>query len=187
MFSRLNEIVQASTNVQGSINVQGSNNHLQNDNNISPFVSNGNSGTFVMYLEPILNTYWKSYQNVITLDSIPPGPLSRMVSKINMPKLSSFQSASLYASPFYNGSNCSILLLRYPVSSGGGQSIFKVPDNLMGADDIPSVFSYLRTHGYTIDVSLTKMLFDGPVVIGGVSDKQFSGNRRMIAMVSYGL
>jgi hypothetical protein len=31
------------------------------------------------------------------------------------------------------------------------------------------------------------MLFDAPVTIGGVSDKQFSGNRRMIAMVSYGL
>ena len=56
----------------------------------------------------------------------------------------------------------------------------------MGSDDIPSVFSYLKTHGYTIDTSTTSMLQDGRVVVGGVSDKRFSGNRRMIAMVTYG-
>ena len=55
----------------------------------------------------------------------------------------------------------------------------------MGADDIPSVFSYLQSQGYKVDTSLTTMLQDGRVVIGGVSDKRYSGNRKMIAMVSY--
>ena len=56
----------------------------------------------------------------------------------------------------------------------------------MGADDIPSVFGYLQNNGYKIDTSTTTMLQDGRVLIGGVSDRRYSGNRRMIAMVQYG-
>lgn len=161
---------------------------LMNDEE-SPFSNSGQAGSFVLYLEPILNTYWQSYQNVITLDHSPPGPLGRMVTTISASKLSPFQSASVYASPFYNGSNCIHVLLRYPVSriGGVGSWAFKNSDNFMGADDIPSVLSYLQTHGYKVEVGLSRMLFDSPVTIGSVSDKQFSGNRRMIAMVSYGL
>jgi len=84
---------------------EGSTNFIE-----SPFTK---SKTFVLYLEPLLNTYYKSYQNVITLNCLPSGPLADMVVQIDMPKLSPFQSAAAYASPFYNGSNCRWVLLRY--------------------------------------------------------------------------
>ena len=61
----------------------------------------------------------------------------------------------------------------------------KSPNILMSADDIPSVFSYLQTHGYKVDTSTTAMLQDGRVLVGGVSERRFSGNRRMIAIVQY--
>jgi hypothetical protein len=148
----------------------------------SPFTK---SKTFVLYLEPLLNTYYQSYQNVITLNSLPPGPLAEMVVQINMPKLSPFQSAAAYASPFYNGSNCRWILLRYPKSiiGGMGSGAFKNADSFMGADDIPAVLGYLIENGYTVDTALSKMLYQSRVEIGGVSDIQLSGDRKMIAMI----
>ena len=147
----------------------------------SPFEK---TGTFVLYLEPLLNTYYKSYQNVITLNSLPSGPLAEMVVQIDMPKLSPFQSAAAYASPFYNGSNCRWVLLRYPKSiiGGVGSGAFKIADSFMGADDIPAVLGYLIDHGYKVDTSLTKMLYQSRVEIGGVS---LSGDRKMIAMITW--
>lgn len=139
--------------------------------------------TFVLYLEPILNPYFQAYQNIITLSCIPDGALRPMVTSIQPPRLSPFTEAG----PFYSGfPNCFPALLRYPTSVvGSGSSVFKWNNAFMGADDIPAVFDFLLTHDYTVDTSITSMLQDGPVVVGGVSDKRFSGERRMIAMVTY--
>ena len=62
----------------------------------SPF---SNHNTIVFYLEPVLNPIHKSYQQIITLDAIPQGPLSDMVSPINVPKLSTFQNFNTLAFP----------------------------------------------------------------------------------------
>jgi hypothetical protein len=157
-------------------------------NNTSPFYPNGggSKGSFVLYLEPLLNTYYKSYQNVMTLNCLPPGPLQDMVVMIDMPKLSPFQSAAAYASPFYSGNNCVYVLLRYPKSNigGVGSGAFKNADAFMGVDDIPAVFSYLQMNGYSVDTSLTKMLYQSRVEVGGLSERRLSGDRKMIAMVN---
>ena len=153
----------------------------------SPFYPSGEkSGSFVLYLEPILNPYYQSYQNIITLNIMPPGPLHEMVTMINVPKLSPFQAAAAYASPFYTGENCIYVLLRYK-RSNLGSGAFKNSDSFMGSDDIPAVFSYLLKKGYTIDTSLSKMMYQSRVEIGGVSDSRLSGDRKMIAMVSLSL
>ena len=159
----------------------------EDEPNESPFYpSGGESGSFVLYLEPILNPYYQSYQNIITLNVMPPGPLSEMVTMINVPKLSPFQAAAAYASPFYTGENCIFVLLRYKRSKlgGVGSGAFKNAESFMGADDIPAVFSYLLKKGYTIDTSLSKMMYQSRVEIGGVSDSRLSGDRKMIAMVT---
>lgn len=141
----------------------------------SPFTQNK---SFVLYLEPILNSYYGAYQNVITLSCRPPGPLSDMVTNMSMPKLSPFQEAGAFSG---TRGNCVLVLLRYP---SGGVNL-KATDSFMGADDIPSVFSYLLSNGYRIDTDLTKMLFKSKAMVGGVSDTRFSGDRKMIAMVTY--
>ena len=136
-----------------------------------------------MYLEPIYNSFFQTYQNVITLNCKPPGPLSNMVTSVNLPKLSPFQEPG----PMFDMNTCTYVLLRYPVAKvGAGNSALKNNHALMGADDIASVFGYLQNNGYKIDSSTTSMLQDGRVLIGGVSDKRYSGNRRMIAMIQYG-
>jgi hypothetical protein len=155
---------------------------------LSPFSSDGESGTFSLFLEPILNPYYQTYQNAITLNAMPPGPLEQMVVRIDLPALSPQMRTAAYSSPFYGGlgSTCAHILLRYPKSiiGGVGSGAFKNADNFMGADDIPAVFSYLQRHEYKVDTSLSKMMFQSRVLIGGVSETRLSGDRKLIAFVS---
>lgn len=154
----------------------------------SPFSNFGgqNNGTFVLYIEPILNTYYQTYQNVITVSEMPSGPLADMVTLINLPKLSPFQQAGVFSVPYLGRGigSCVYVLLRYPKSVCGVVGTGKNTDNFMGADDIPSVLGYLVSNGYKVDTSITKMLQNSRVLIGGYSDKRFSGDRKMICLVS---
>ena len=70
--------------------------------------------TFVLYLEPFLNTYYQAYQNVITVNVVPCGPFSDLVSKISVSALSPFQSAGRYA--LYSGGDC----MNVVVQGGSG-------------------------------------------------------------------
>jgi len=157
---------------------------------LSPFSNgSGESGSFSLFLEPILNPYYQTYQNIITLNAMPPGPLEQMVVQIDLPALSPQMRSAAYSSPFYGGLGCTCahVLLRYPKSviGGVGSGAFKNADNFMGADDIPAVFSYLQNSGYKVDTSLTKMMFQSRVLVGGVSEKRLSGDRKLIAFVSF--
>jgi hypothetical protein len=146
----------------------------------SPFYKT-NTKSIVMYLEPYLNTYYKSYQNIITLSDMPTGPLADLVTPISFPKLSPFQDPPPFSS---NPMNCTYVLLRYPKNQCPGKPSLKNMDYFMTADDIPAVFSYLTSNGYKIDTGLTKMLYKSKVAIGGVSEKKISGDRKMICFFS---
>jgi hypothetical protein len=145
-----------------------------NGNNESPF--SASSGSIVLYLEPVLNSYFKSYQNILTVSAMPSGPLKNMVSRIKFPKLSEFSTFSPFSSVSID--SCTYVLGRYTSAINISNS-----DCFMYADDIPSVLSYLQTNGYTIDTSLTTMLQKSEIRIGG--NTGYSGNRRMVCMFTY--
>ena len=142
----------------------------------SPF---SNHNTIVFYLEPILNPIFKTYQQIITLDAIPQGPLSDLVSPINVPKLSTFQSFNNLVST----QNCVFALLRYPKLSY--KANYKNSDSFMTADDLPSLFSYLLSNGYTIQENLSDLMFKSKINIGGLSQSRLSGNRKMICFATF--
>jgi hypothetical protein len=48
--------------------------------NDSPFFQ---TISYTLYVEPYLNTYSKQYQNIITIDKKPVGPLAQLVSHYN--------------------------------------------------------------------------------------------------------
>jgi hypothetical protein len=148
----------------------------------SPFAK---SNTIVFYLEPILNTYYKSYQNIITLNTMPPGPLANLVSYMSAPKLSAYQQFGVFSSPTAAPGNCVHVLLRYPKNGVNQRPSFKNVDYFMTAEDIPSVLSYLVENGYTIESDLSKILHRSNIGFGGVSQSRLSGNRKMICIASY--
>jgi len=144
----------------------------------SPFyTSNQTSNTVILYLEPILNTYYKTYTNILTVSHMPPGPLSAMIFPIRPEKLSPFQ---------YPGIMGAFPQCIYAIGKYRMRPIMSNIDTFMTAEDIPAVFAYLEANGYVIDRSLTHMIFDSKVDLGGVADNRYSGNRKMICMFSYG-
>jgi hypothetical protein len=147
----------------------------------SPFASS--SGTFfTLYIEPILNTYFQTYQNVITLSAMPNGPLANMVTMISVNKLSPFQQNSVFSAPF----SCVYVLLRYPVQSS--KSSIKNMDYFMTAEDIPSVIAYLTQQGYIVDTQMTQLVHGHShegILVGGTSERRISGMRKLIAMVRH--
>lgn len=162
--------------------------YLSYNNNMeeSPFYPNGCSqpSTFVMYLEPVLDSYSQTYMNIITLSCFPCGPLSSLVRRMSFPRLSSFSSGLGFGGGFNRSSHCSFVLMRYPVSSGGRSGT----GSYMFSEDIPAVFSYLIANGYVIQTDYTSMMNRSRVVLGtGFEGVGFdsNGNKRMICFVSY--
>ncbi len=98
------------------------------------------SFSYVLSVEPYLNTYSKQYQSIITIDKMPTGPLSQLVSRYSPPKLSQFQISS---------NDCKYAFLRM----GGNRENY-----FLTAEDVPSLLGYISANGYTIDTSITKIV-----------------------------
>ena len=156
----------------------------------SPF-DNMNNKTCVLYLEPFLNSYCKSYQNILTVSNIPEGPLASLIQKVNAPKLSQFQNISAF-SPQPNSrtmysQNCTLALSRYPTSNGSNNNTnigMKNMDNFMYANDIPNVIGYLENNGYKIIQDITHLAYKGPVDFATQPPGIFN-RRRLIFMFRY--
>ena len=145
---------------------------IQNQDNQqdSPF-DQYKGNTVSLFLEPILHTYYKTYQQVITLSAVPEGPLKEMVRIIRTEKLSPFQFLPITSN---NPSNCIYVLCRYRT-----QNQQKHSNYYMGKDDIPSIFAYLRANGYTIDTEITKMM-NKTGLMNGQTEQRLSGERQLI-------
>lgn len=141
--------------------------------------------TCALYLEPMLNTYYQSYQDVLTLSAVPNGPLANMVRHVNVPKLSPFQSMSAFSPPpisrTSSSGTCLYILSRYPCQPAN----IKNADSFMYASDIPNVFGYLESNGYKILDQLTSMTFRGQIDVAAASPGAFNGKRRLVCMFRY--
>jgi hypothetical protein len=123
----------------------------------------------------------QEYDNIVTINLFPKGPLGKIVRKINlsnnMTKLSGFtdyNSGNRYRSGGCGGwsglgGNCGYALLSlnnigYGGIGGGGNYNCR-RENLMTANEIPNLFSFLLSNGYKIDTSLTKMMNNSNIQI----------------------
>ena len=149
----------------------------------SPF-DNVNNKTCTLYLEPMLNSYYKSYQHILTVSNIPPGPLATLVTRVQSPKLSTFQSMSAFSPPPTSRSaysqTCMLALSRYPTPSAN----IKTPNHFMYAEDIPNVIGYLESNGYKIMADVTNLAYKGPVNYATPSPGTFH-SRNLIFMFRY--
>jgi len=101
--------------------------------------------SYTVYLEPFLNTYYKDYQNILTVDRAPIGPIGSFVKRINVPPLSSFNTFTV--------DNCIHAFVRSPLS-------FTMKNNLpfLNERDIPSLLAFLKNNGYTVDMETVKIM-----------------------------
>ena len=121
------------------------------------------SNITILYLEPILDPYQNIYSNILTLSQIPKGPISKITRQIKVPKLSPFQTST----------NCVYVLTNInPINS----------NSWMVEDDIPSVLSYLQLNNYKIETEHTEIMIR---TNNTISQKRYSGNRKIICVFSY--
>jgi hypothetical protein len=118
--------------------------------------------TFLLSSRPYLDpyNYDQSYRNIVTINGIPCGPLRKLVRRVQFLPLSEFKE------PY--GYKCGLALQNL---NGTGC--------LMSVNEVPDLFSFLLSHGYKIDTSLTKMMNTG--------DIRFHTNNadKMICFVTY--
>jgi hypothetical protein len=145
----------------------------------SPF-DNTNNQICSLYLEPILNSYYKTYQNVLTVSNLPAGPLSNLVMRVNTPKLSPFQSFSAFSPPPTARSQmCLLALSRYPNTNNP-----KCGNEFMYAADIPNVIGFLESNQYKLMTDITNLAYRSPVDFASPSPGEY-GRRRFIFMFKY--
>lgn len=106
--------------------------------------------TYTVHLEPFLNTYYKEYQNILTVDRTPGGAIGAYVKRVNAPVLSPFNTFPSALSPV---NNCLCAFVRNPNG-------FTMKNNnpFLNERDIPSLLSFLRIHGYSVDMETVKIM-----------------------------
>ena len=122
--------------------------------------------TYTVYLEPFLNTYYKEYQNILTVDRTPRGAIGAYVKRVNAPVLSPFNT---FPSPLSPVNNCLCAFVR-------NQNGFTMKNNnpFLNERDIPSLLAFLRTNGYSVDMETVKIMNKAGV--------QSTGDKRMICV-----
>ena len=122
--------------------------------------------TYTVHLEPFLNTHYKEYQNILTVDRTPGGAIGAYVKRVNAPVLSPFNTFPSALSPV---NNCLCAFVRNPNG-------FTMKNNnpFLNERDIPSLLSFLRTNGYSVDMETVKIMNKAGV--------QSTGDKRMICV-----
>ncbi len=90
---------------------------------------------------PFYDTRQQQYIKILCVNAAPTGPLAQRVQVVRPPRLSPFQSHPPHAhAPCVHALMTAACPLRY-----------------MSPDDLPELFAFLATNGYTVDTGLTKL------------------------------
>jgi hypothetical protein len=124
------------------------------------------SKTFSLFTQPYLDPYDKCYKNIVTVNLYPQGPLQNLITQVKLNILSPFKQR-------LGVKNCEIALLSLECRKNTNMR------KLMTPDEIPDLFSYLMSCGYTIDTKITNML--------NKSDIRFNTNKSktLVSFVTY--
>lgn len=111
--------------------------------------------SYTVYSEPFLNSYYKDYQNILTVDYAPSGAVGAHVKRVNAPTLSPFNTFPSALSPI---DNCINAFVR-------NVNGFTMKNNnpFLNERDIPSLLAFLRIHGYTVDMETVKIMHKAKV------------------------
>ena len=117
--------------------------------------------TYTLFSQVYLDTYNQCYKNIITINIPPRGPLEKMMRRVIFYPLSTFKQQTH----------------RQPC--GIGFASIANSCHLMTTCEIPELFSFLLSNGYTIDTSITNMLNDSDIQIGA------NDSKKMICFITY--
>ena len=109
--------------------------------------------TFTITSSPYYDRCSQQYQNILMLNIEPEGPLRRFVRRIQLPRLTPYQTEK-------SEERCGLVLTNF---LNNNQNYYNNNQNnnkngLMTPNDIPDLYSFLTANGYQIDTQLTNMM-----------------------------
>ena len=127
--------------------------------------------TYTLTMVPFYDTYNQCYKNIISINMIPEGPLKYLVTRTQNNRLTCQYEQQNGCN---NERNKCILAIRN--ISNANCCKYNTGCGLMTPDEIPNLFSFLSSNGYTIDTRITNMMNTGPVRLS---------NSQIICFISY--
>ena len=136
--------------------------------------------TISLFSQPYYDPCSQCYLNIITMNLPPRGPLLKITRRVKLYPLSEFKESG----------NCTRLQtcglglrsLRFFNGFGGGggynNNSYSCSD-LMTVDEVPDLFSFLLSNGYTIDTSITKMMNQSSIRY------KTNNSNELIALITY--
>jgi hypothetical protein len=102
--------------------------------------------TYSIYSVPFYDTAQQQYIKILCVNVAPMGPLATRVKVVRPPRLSSFQSSN-YGNCGEQAANGCI----HAITASTDKACYLSPN------DLPELFAFLATNGYTVDLGLTKL------------------------------
>ena len=116
--------------------------------------------TFTITTQPYLDNNNQnnnqSYKNILMINVVPDGPLNAFVRRLQLPRLSPFQTRD----DCNQMKNCGLVLINPFVNVNVS---CKKGCNYMTPNEIPDLYSFLTSNGYQIDTQLTNMMNNSEV------------------------
>lgn len=110
------------------------------------------SATFTLTSQPYLDEYNKCYKNIITINTIPQGPLAKFVRNLKLPRLSPFQVEG----PCNPIEKCTLAVTNFlPNININNRNC----SHLLTPNEMPDLISFLLSNGYQIETQITKMMY----------------------------
>ena len=106
--------------------------------------------TFTITSSPYYDRCSQQYQNILMLNIEPDGPLRRFVRRIQLPRLTPFQTDRVEE-------KCGLVITNF-LNNNYNHNYNNNKNGLMTPNDIPDLYSFLTANGYQIDTQLTNMM-----------------------------
>ena len=134
--------------------------------------------TISLFSQPYYDPCSQCYINIITMNLPPRGPLAKLVRRVQIYPLSPFKQPGNCGRIQTCGLGLRSLRFLENFNSSSYNNNYICSD-LMTLDEIPDLFSYLLSNGYTIDTKITKMLNESSI--------RFKTNNanELIALITY--
>ena len=133
--------------------------------------------TISLFSQPYYDPCSQCYLNIVTMNLPPRGPLSELTRRIKLNPISEFKGSG----------NCTriqtcglgLRSLRFLSDFNSYNNNCYSCSDLMTVDEVPDLFTYLLSKGYTIDTRITKMMNQSSI--------RFNTNNsnELIAMITY--
>ena len=135
--------------------------------------------TVSLFSQPYYDPCSQCYLNIVTMNLLPRGPLLKLTRRVKLYPLSEFKEAGNCT----RLQTCSIGLrsmrFLYGFAGGGGYNNSYSCSDLMTVEEVPDLFSFLLSNGYTIDTSVTKMMNQSSIRY------KTNNSNELIALITY--